>query len=161
MSFSTSSSPSRCWLRIWTSEAVVVEHPLAGGRGVEVGDVDDALEARVDAGDGADGVGKVFAHAFGLLGDLGPAGYLRDEEADELVVGIGELKSLLPGAELGFHVADFVLEHVRHALEEDERQDVVLELGRIHRTADDTSGFPKPGFEGGEIKFHARIRGRA
>ena len=141
-------------MRIWTSEAVVVEHPLAGVGGVEVGDVDDALEARVDPGDGADGVGEVFSDAFSPLGDLAPAGFLRDEEADELVVGIGELEGLLPGAELGFHVADFVLEHVGYALEEDERQDVVLELGRIHRPADDARGFPEPGFEGGEIKFH-------
>ena len=131
-------------MRIWTSEAVVVEHPLAGGRGVEVGDVDDALEARVDPGDGADGVGEVFPHAFGPLGDLAPAHILRDEEADKLVVGIGELEGLLPGAELGFHVADFVLEHVGYALEEDERQDVVLELGRIHRPANDTRGIPEP-----------------
>ena len=141
-------------------EAVVVEHPLAGGRGVEVGDVYDALEARVDAGDGADGVGEVFAHALGLLGDLGPAGFLRDEEADELVVGIGELEGLLPGAELGFHVADFVLEHVRDALEEDERQDVVLELGRIHRPANHTRGFPEPGFESRKIKFHKGVPGQ-
>ena len=140
-------------------KAVVIEHPLAGGGGVEVGDVYDALEARVDAGDGTDGVGEVFAHPFGPLGDLSPAGFLRDEEADELVVGIGELEGLLPGAELGFHVADFVLEHVRQALEEDERQDVILELGRIHRPANDTRGFPEPGFQAGEIKFHKRIRG--
>ena len=56
--------------------------------------------------------------------------------------------------------SDFVFEHVGHAFEEDERQDVALELGRVHRRADDTSGFPKTGFETGEIKFHTRIRDR-
>ena len=47
-------------------------------------------------------------------------------------------------AELGYHVADFVLEHVRHALEEDQRQDVILELGRIERPADRASRLPEP-----------------
>ena len=75
------------------------------------------------------------------------------------MVSIGELEGLLPGAELSFHVADFVLEHVRYALEEDERQDVVFELGRIHRPADDARGFPEPGFEGRKIKFHKGVRG--
>ena len=40
-----------------------------------------------------------------------------------------------------------------------ERQDVVLEPGRIHLPADDTRVFPGPGLENRKIKFHKRIQG--
>ncbi len=55
-------------------EAGVVDQALAGGGGVEVDDIDDALEGWVLAGDGAGGVGEELAEAGSLLLDLGPAG---------------------------------------------------------------------------------------
>jgi len=41
-----------------SAEAVVVEDALAGLRGVVVRHVNNTLEARIDLGDGADGVSK-------------------------------------------------------------------------------------------------------
>ena len=40
------------------------------------------------------------AEAFGLPGDVGPAGLLRDEEADQLGVGVGQLEGFLLAAEV-------------------------------------------------------------
>jgi hypothetical protein len=54
-------------------QAGVVDHPLAGGGGVEVDHVDHALEARVLAGHGPGRVAEELAQAGGLLNDPGPA----------------------------------------------------------------------------------------
>jgi hypothetical protein len=73
------------WLHVVEAEAVliedadqrrqpvVVEDALAGGGGVEVGDVDDARQPRVFPGDGANGVGQVLAQPGRPARDLAPA----------------------------------------------------------------------------------------
>ena len=54
-----------------------------------------------------------------------------------------------PGARADFcgDAIQFVIEDIAEALGENERKDVVLELGRILRAANGTGGIPDPGFE--------------
>src|SRR5438132_585028 len=99
-----------------------------------------AVQARVLAGDGADGVGEQLAESGGLLLQIGPARAGRNIEADEFVV-------LVNKAGTGAEALQLVLVNVGEALEEDEREDLVLELRRVNGAADDAGGFPKPGFE--------------
>jgi len=54
---------------------------------------------------------------------------------------------LVNKAGTGAEALQLVLVNVGEALEEDEREDLVLELGRVNGAADDAGGFPKPGFE--------------
>lgn len=87
-------------------KAVVVEVALAVGGGVEVHAVYDALKERVFAGDGPHVGGDTLADLIGELADDGPdglGGIVGQEgqvEADEFVVGLGELEGLLAGADL-------------------------------------------------------------
>ena len=54
-----------------------------------------------------------------------------------------------------------VIENIAEALGEDEREDVVLELRRILRASNGTSGVPDPGFEGFVVTiFHSGFPGR-
>ncbi len=135
-------------------EAVVVEVALAVGGGVEVDAVDDALQQRVFPGDGPHVGGDAFADLVGELADDGPDGLLgivrheREVEADELVVGLGELEGLLARADLGGDAVQLVVEDVAEALGEDEREDVVLVFRRVLGPADGAGGVPDPGFEG-------------
>src|SRR5438046_4257402 len=41
----------------------------------------------------------------------------------------------------------FFVIYIRDALEKEQREDVSLEVGSIHRAAEDIGGFPKVGFE--------------
>jgi hypothetical protein len=124
------------------------------GGGVEIDAVDDALQQRVLAGDGAHVGGDAFADPDGELADDGPHRLLcvvRHQgqiEADQLVVGPGELEGLLARADFPGDAVQFVVEDVAQALGEDEREDVVLVLGRILGPADGTGRIPDPGFEG-------------
>ena len=135
-------------------EAVVVEVALAVGGGVEVDAVDDALQERVFPGDGPHVGGDAFADLVGELADDGPDGLLGivrhqgEVEADELVVGLGELEGLLARADLGGDAVQFVVEDVAEALGEDQREDVVLVFRRVLGPADGAGGVPDPGFEG-------------
>ena len=71
---------------------LVVEHPLPGGGGVEVGDVDDARQARVLPGHGPHGVGEALRPGpVVCLAMVRPAGFVRDEEAHQVVVGFHQL----------------------------------------------------------------------
>ncbi|TQN50774.1 hypothetical protein DLNHIDIE_00629 [Acidithiobacillus thiooxidans ATCC 19377] len=134
-------------------EAVVVEVTLAVGGGVEIDTVDDALQKRVCPGDGAHVGGDAFADLVGELADDGPDGLLgivRHEgevKADEFVVGLGELESLLARANLGSDAVQFVIEDVAKAPGENEREDVVLVFRRVLGATDGTRGVPDPGFE--------------
>ncbi len=107
-------------------EAVVVEVALAVGCGVEVDAVDDALQERVLPRDGPHVGGDAFADLVGELADDGPDGLLgidRHEgevEADELVVGLGELEGFLARADFGGDAVQLVVEVVAEALGEDE-----------------------------------------
>ena len=58
-----------------------------------------------------------------------------------------QVQNQVAAAVFGAQVLDFVIEYVGQPLEKHQRQDVVFELGRIHRTADGTGGIPKPGFK--------------
>jgi len=69
-------------------------------------------------------------------------------EAHQLVVGPGELEGLLARADFLRDAVQLVIEDIAQALGEDEREDVVLELGRILRAANGTGCIPDPGFEG-------------
>ena len=104
------------------AQLVVAEDALAGGGLVEVLNIDDAVQARVLAGDGADDVGQQLAESGGLLLQIRPARAGRDIEAYEFVVLVNE-------AGAGAEAIEVVLVNVGEALEEDERKDVVLELG--------------------------------
>jgi len=82
-------------------EAVVVEVALAVGGGIEIDAVDDALQARILLRDGTHVAGDALADLVGELADHGPDGLLgvvglqREIEAHQLVIGPGELESLL------------------------------------------------------------------
>ena len=135
-------------------EAVVVEVALAVGGGVEVDAVDDALQERVFPGDGPHVGGDAFADLVGELADDGPdrlLGIVRQErevEADELVVGPGELEGLLARTDLGGDAVHLVVEDVAEALGEDEREDEVLVFRCVLGPADGAGGVPDPGLEG-------------
>jgi hypothetical protein len=62
----------------------------------------------------------------------------------------------LPVLELLGQPVQLVLEDVGEALQRDEREDVVLELGGIERTADLAGGIPEPGLERGDIEHGDR-----
>jgi hypothetical protein len=120
------------------------------GGGVEVHAVDDALQERVFPGDGPHVGGDAFADLVGELADDGPdrlLGIVRHErqvEADELVVGLGELEGLLARADLLGDAVQLVIEDVAEALGEDEREDVVLVFRRVLGAADGAGGVPDP-----------------
>ena len=122
------------------AQLVVAEDALACSGLVKILYINDAVQPRALAGDGADGVGQQLAECGGLLLQIRPARAGRNIEADEFVVLVNE-------AGAGAEALEVVLVNVGEALEEDERKDVVLELGRVNGAADDAGGFPKPGFE--------------
>ena len=122
------------------AQLVVAEDALACSGLVKILYINDAVQPRALAGDGADGVGQQLAECGGLLLQIRPARAGRNIEADEFVV-------LVNKAGTGAEALQLVLVNVGEALEEDEREDLVLELGRVNGAADDAGGFPKPGFE--------------
>ena len=50
-------------------------------------------------------------------------------------------------------VGNLVVEDIREPLEEDQRQDVILELGRIERPPDRASRLPEPVLQRGDIEL--------
>ena len=62
-------------------------------------------------------------------------------------VVLGEGGVLLVAARLGKGPRELLVEHVGDALEEEQREDVGLEVGRVHRAAEDVGGLPEVGFE--------------
>jgi len=78
----------------------VVDNSLALSGGVEVLNVDHALEPRVLACYRTHGVGQVLTEPGRLAGDRRPAGLLRDVEANEAVVCIDELPSVVLAAKV-------------------------------------------------------------
>jgi hypothetical protein len=69
------------------------------------------------------------------------------------MVLLDERRRDLAIAELMGKVVDFVIEHIRKPLEEDQRQNVVLEFGGIDWATDHTQGLPQPGFQHGNIEL--------
>jgi len=94
----------------------LVHDPLPGGGGVELHDVDGPLELGVLAGHGAHRVRQVLPEARRLRADLRPTGFLREVEANELVVLLDELLGVVAPAELVGQLFQLVLEDVREAL---------------------------------------------
>jgi hypothetical protein len=143
------------------AEAVLVE----AGAGVVLGQ--HALEARVVALDGDHGVVHDLADG-GLLGvglEVRPA-RVGGHPEDVLglvfvrVLGIGALVVALAGEELGA----VLLEAVGDVLEEDEAEDDVLVLRRVHVVAQLVGGEPELGLEaevGGGVNQAPRRRPRA
>jgi len=127
---------------------------LAVGGGVEIDAVDNAVKERILPGDGTHLGGDAFPDLVGELADDGPDGLLRivrrqrEVEADELVVGLGELEGLLPRADFPGDAVQLVVEDIAEPLGEDEREDVVLVFRCVLGSTDGASGVPDPRFEG-------------
>ena len=79
---------------------------------------------------------------------------LRNLEA----VVLRELGVLLVAAGFRQRRRVFLVVDIGDALEEEQREDVGLEVGGVHRAAQDVGGFPEVGFElakGGDVVVHA------
>ena len=85
------------------------------------------------------------------LARIGHRGLLGEVEPDELVVLLDELGRRLLVAELVGELRDLVVEDVGEPLQEDERQDVVLELRGVERPANLAGGVPEPSFQRPDI----------
>src|SRR4051794_14752808 len=100
MSASTSSSPRRFSLIFFNQvgKAIVIDVPLTVGGGIEIQAVDDAMQERVLPWDFPHVGGPALADLVGKFADqrpnrlLGIGGLQREEEADELVIALGELE---------------------------------------------------------------------
>ncbi len=140
-------------------EAVVVNVAHAVGGGVEVHAVNDALEQRVFIRDGAEMRGESLADLVRKFADDGPDSVVgvgrlkRQVEADEFLVVLHQLERLGPRADFLRDAVQFVIKDIAEALGEDERKDVVLELGCILRAPNGTGRIPNPGFQGFDIFF--------
>lgn len=117
-------------------EPIVIESALSGGGGVEVHHVDYALGAGILSGRGPHGVGQVFTETCSLVGDGRPACVLGQVEPHKVVVLSGDLGGCLSIPELFAESDDLIVEDIRQALLENEREDVVLEFRGIERTPD-------------------------
>ena len=135
-----------------------VDVALAVALSCEVDHVDDARQARVVADDGTHRLGQVLpdvlrgSRAATVIegpvvrfppGDDTPTRLLREVEAQKLVVLLGDLESDLAVPVLLGQPGDLVVEDVREALQEQQRQQVVLELGRVLLAADRARGVPE------------------
>ena len=74
---------------------------------------------------------------------LPPPGFRWQIEAQQLVVILGNSLCDILIAVFFRQPLDLVVEDVREALEEEERQQVVLELGRVLLAANGARGIPK------------------
>ena len=123
-----------------------VEVALAVAFGGEVDQVDDAGQRRVVPHHRPHRAGQMLAdvaraRAPPLIvarplvvrppGDHVPARFRRQVEAQQLVIGLGDLLRDPAVAVLLGQPFDLVVEHVRQALEKQQRQQVILELGGV------------------------------
>jgi hypothetical protein len=143
-------------------EAVIVNVAHAVSGGIEVHSVNDAFEQRVLIGDGAEVGSELFADLVRKLADdrpdcvVGIGRLQRQIETDEFLVALHKFERLGSRADLFGDAVQLVIEHIAEALGEDEREDVVLKLGRIFSATDGTCGIPDPGFERlVTISFHS------
>jgi len=79
--------------------------------------------------------------------------FLRHVEPDELVILLDQLGRFLHIPELMGQVRHLVVEDIRQPLEEDQRQDVILELGRVERPPDRAGRLPEPVLQRGDIEL--------
>ena len=134
-----------------------VDIALAVTFGREINEVDDARERGIVADDCSYRLGQMFPDVFRvrasslvverpLVGfataDDAPSCLRREVEAQQLVVALGNLLRNLPVSILFGQPLDLVVEDVGEALEEEERQQVVLELGRILLATDGAGRVP-------------------
>ena len=75
--------------------------------------------------------------------DDGPARFGRQVEAQQRMVALGDLQRGLAVAVLLGEPGDLVVEHVREPLQEEQRQQVVLELRRVLLAADRARRIPE------------------
>ena len=135
-----------------------VDVALAVAFGGEVDQVDHAGEGRVVPDDGPDRLREVLADVARagaaalvverpLMGysavDAPPTCFRGEVEAQQLVIVLGDLPRCLRVAVLLGQPVDLVVEHVREALEEEEGQEVVLELGGVLLAPDGAGGVPQ------------------
>ncbi len=120
---------------------------------VEVDRVDDAGQVGVGLDDAAYAGGQLLAERLGrFLGWPGerltathhrPPGFGGQVEAHQAGIGVDDGKGGVAVAVGLGQALDFVVEHIGEALDEQQRQEVVLELGRVLFAADLAGGVPK------------------
>ncbi len=151
---------------------VVIEGTLAALSLVVVLDVQNAEEFGVVLGNVTHRVGDELAErsVSGMVADCIPAVLVGDEEADDglavvlqgvFVVGLDDLTGDFLVAELRHLPGELVVKHVRESLEEDQRQNEVLEFGGVRRPPDGTCGVPQPRLQRRDVKVllrHGRER---
>jgi len=145
-------------------QTVVVEDALPGLALVEILHIDHALQVGIVAGGRAKRVGDEFAQAAvrRVVADAVPAIILGDVEADDrlattfervLMVGGQHRPCCLLPAVLPHQPGKLIVEYIGQAFVENQRQDEILELGRIRRPPDFAGGVPQPllQFSDGEV----------
>lgn len=145
-------------------KAVVIECPLSALTLVVILDVQHAKEFGVELGDLAHGVGHELPQCAvrRVVPNGVPAVLVRDEEPDDrfavvlqrvFVVGSYDLAGNILVAELPDLSRELVIEHIGQALEKHQRQDEILELGRVRRPTDRAGSVPKPRFECRDVQM--------
>ena len=120
-------------------EAGIVNVALAVSGGIEINAINDALEQRVGIGDGAELRGELLADLVRERADDGPDGgvgvlrFERQKKANEFLVVLHQLERLGTRADLFGDAVQLIIERITKALCENEREDIILELGSILR----------------------------
>ena len=91
--------------------------------------------------------------------DRAPPGLGRQIEAQERMVALGDLKRRVAVAIVLGEPCDLVVEHIRQPLQEEERQQIVLELRRVLLAADRAGRIPEHLLHG--LRRRRGGRGRA
>ncbi len=134
-------------------EAVIVNVADVVSGGIEIHAINDALEQHVFVCDGAEVSRELFADLICEGANdrpdriVGIGRLQRQVEADEFFVVLHQLERLGARTDLFGHAVQLVIEHIAQAFGEDERKNVVLELGRILRAANGAGGAPDPRFK--------------
>jgi len=134
-------------------QAAIIDDALPGGGLVEIDIVEHAVQlGRVLAAHRAHGIGEGLTQAGGDALHTGPAGALRDIKAHQATIPLGQRLGQLATAELTLQAGELIRKDVGEALDEDEGQDIVLELGRVEWAADDAGRLPEPVTQGGQVE---------
>ena len=146
---------------------IIIEGPLAALPLIVVLDVQHALEIRIELGDLTHGSGDELAQpAIGpMVADRLPTVLLGDVEADyglgSSLEGMSEVSlNDLPGYSfiaIFLHMGgELIIEDIREAFEENQRQDEVLELRGICRTSNCAGRIPEPCLQHRDIQMLIR-----
>ncbi len=135
-----------------------VDVALAVSLGGEIDDIDHAGERGVLLDDGAHRLGQVLADVLGLgalalvvqrpldgfaPADRAPSGLGRQIEAQQGMVALGDLERRVAVAVVLGEPRDLVVEHIRQPLQEEQRQQIVLELRRVLLAPDRAGRIPE------------------